>query len=613
MNPITVIGPAAAITRTLTLTAGGQAQFRFPFEPEIIAELKERIVNVSWNGTLRAWTVRTRAANIRAIAGFARDHGFGGIEAAADAQTQLFAEARESIAASRAADDVEFVPPATLGGILRPFQKAGVAYAVQQARGCLLADEMGLGKTVEAIATLETLQAFPAVIVCPASLKLNWQRELAAWLPHRTVQLIEGGSIPGPADVAIVNYELLAKKVDALRARQPQAVVFDEGHLLKSPKCQRARAAKKLRVGVPVRLLLTGTPVLNSPSELLCPLAILGRLDDLGGFWHFAERYCGGREVERAQRGTKVTRKVYDMSGASHLPELAGRLRATCMVRRRKRDVLAELPPKQMAMLPVDLSVSARTEYDLAQRDVLAWVAKRAGRDPEFRALIADLDEEQQIAAVLHRAQRAVDRAAQAEELVRIEALKQISARGKLDAAQEWIGNFLATGEKLVVFAWHQEILEALSQAFNGAPMITGQTPLARRQAIVDDFQRGRECGIGKVRTGIAGSNPAEFVRSRGVIGNSLKIAGEWHKNGQLVFLNLQAGGVGITLTAASHVLVLELPWTPALLDQAIDRCHRIGQRDAVTAWLMLGRRTIDTPIWQMLQKKRTTAEAATR
>lgn len=560
--------------RSLTLTQGGQAQLRFPYDEGVIEELKGRVDGIGWNGILRAWTVRVRAANIRAIVTFAREHGLAGIEAASVVQARLFQAARETIVASRAPDAV-FVPPASLRGVLRPFQRAGVAYAVA-ARRCLLADEMGLGKTVEAIATLESLAAFPAIVTCPAGLKLNWLREFAAWLPGRKAEIADGSSEigkGGPADVVIVSYDWMTDHVDELRALKPKAVVFDEGHLLKDATTARSKAARKLRVRVPVRLILTGTPVLNTPSELLNLLAILGRLPDLGGFWHFAKQYCGGKEVERIVQGGEK-RQGWDLTGASHLTELAGRLRATCMVRRRKRDVLPELPPRHLAMLPVE--IDTREEYDLAQKDVLAWVAKRAGKDPVFRAKIAGLDPDEQIAAILARAQDAVERAAAAEELVQIESLRQISARGKMAQAEEWIRNFMATGEKLVVFGWHKEVLAPLAKIF-GAPLIDGETPVAKRQAIVDEFQR---------------------------------------RNGKLVhpplFVNLQAGGVGLTLTAASNVLVLELPWTRALLDQAIDRVHRIGQTLPVTAWILMGRRTLDYSIWKLLEKKNRIAQAIT-
>lgn len=612
-------GPVA----TLTITAAGQAQFRFAYDEGLIAELKAGVgaggTSVCWNGTLRAWTVRVRPANIRAIVDFARAHGFAGVDGAQEAQRALFAEARETIAASRAGQAEFFVQPTSLRGVLRPFQRAGVAYLVKARRG-LLADEMGLGKTVEAIATLEALGAFPAVIVAPAGLVLNWEREFQAWAPHRTVEVVSGfaasneeeksnlpsGKRRNPrisesekmTDVVIVSYNVLASQLANLRKRKNQAVVFDEGHLLKTATTKRSVAARALRRGVDVRLLLTGTPVLNSVSELLNPLTILRRLDDLGGFWHFVKRYCDGKEVERPLRGSRApasgsedqktrsvpkTQRVWDISGNSNLTELAGRLRATCMVRRRKKDVLAELPPKHLAVCPVE--IDNRAEYDDAARDVLKWVARKAGRDPVFRASLEGLDETAQIERILVRAQEAVDRAAGAEELLKINALRQIAARGKIEMAREWIGNFRADSpcEKLVVFGWHSEVLHRLAEAFQ-APVIDGDTPLAKRQAIVDAFQ---------VRVKVASGSHSPLSPS-------------------LLFLNLQAGGVGLTLTAASHCLVLELPWTAALLDQAVDRLHRIGQQCAVTAWIMLARRTLDFPIWKLLQTKRQTADQAT-
>ena len=514
---------AAAAVRTLTITPGGQAQFRFPYDPTLAEELRAAVGRCSWNGNpaARAFTLKVGPANIRAIVGFAKAHGFVGIARAEAIQARLFERVKERMVASRSPHEAEFRAASTLGGTLRPFQLAGVKYAVQDAGGrCLIADEMGLGKTVEALATLETMDAFPAIIVCPASLLYNWERECAAWVPHRRLR-VESGELSegcrGAADILILSYNQLPKHLAALRALNPQGVVFDEGHLLKTATALRTRAAKKLRERVRVRLVLTGTPVLNRTSELLAPLSIIGRLDDLGGFEHFAKRYCGAVEKEVWQRGTTVKKKVLELGESTHVAELAGRLRAICMVRRRKADVLPELPPKQLTLLPVDLTDRARLEYDTAARDVLAWIAQRAGRDPVFRASIAGLDADAQIVAVLKHAQAAADRAGQAEELVRIESLKQIAARGKLEAAKEWIGNVLATGEKLLVFAWHTETIAALARMFPEAGVITGETPVKDRQRIVDGFQGKRA------------TQPPQ----------------------PLLLLNLQAGGVGLTLTAA--------------------------------------------------------------
>jgi SNF2 family DNA or RNA helicase len=259
------------------------------------------------------------------------------------------------------------------------------------------------------------------------------------------------------------------------------------------------------------------------------------------------------------------------MGGASNLSELNERMRATCYVRRNKADVLKELPAKQRADIVVE--IDNRREYQRAESDLINWLGDRAESDAEFLASIAHLSEAEQRDAKDERRESAEQRAAQAEQLVRIEALKQLSARGKMKAAIDWIESFLETGEKLVLFAHHVEIVEALAEKFS-APNITGSTPIERRQEYVDRFQNDPDC--------------------------------------KLIVLNIRAGGVGLTLTAASNVAFVELDWTPAAHDQAEDRTHRIGQSDNVTAWYLLGENTIDQEIAALISKKRAVVDAAT-
>ncbi|MDH3603284.1 MAG: SWF/SNF helicase family protein [Candidatus Tectomicrobia bacterium] len=171
------------------------------------------------------------------------------------------------------------------------------------------------------------------------------------------------------------------------------------------------------------------------------------------------------------------------------------------------------------------------------------------------------------------RAQEAEQRARRAETLVRLETLKQLSARGKIKAVKEWITTFLESEEKLLVFAHHQEIVDEIARQWQ-VPGITGRTPKRKRQAIVDQFQNDPER--------------------------------------RLLPLNIRAGGLGLTLTAASHVAFIELDWTPAAHNQAEDRCHRIGQRDHVTAWYLLAPDTIDDDIYAVLNHKREVVSALT-
>ncbi len=441
---------------------------------------------------------------------------------------------------------------AGLGGELKPFQRAGVSYLLAQRRA-FLADEQGLGKTIEALATLEADGAYPAVVVCPASLKLNWLRELERWLPHRSARALTGTGVRAGAgaggtgagaiaelpaalaDITIVNYDILAARLPQLRALGPRALVLDESHYCKNAAAKRTQAVQQLAVSVPregLVLALTGTPVMNRPAELISQLRILGRLGDFGSGAQFGRRFRGAD---------------------AHL-RLHWHLRARCFVRRLKADVLPQLPPKTRGVVPVELDNEA--EYRLAERDVVAWLQSQP---LDLRELGA------KVAAALR-----------AERLVRLNALKLLAARGKLHAALAWIHDFLSSGERLVVFAHHREIQRAVLERFPAAQHILGEDTHTARDASLRAFQ-----------------------------------APDGAAN-QLIVCSIEVAGQGITLTRSSNVAFLELDWTPAKHDQAEDRCHRIGQQDAVNASYLLAAGTIDETIATLLERKRAVIGAVT-
>jgi hypothetical protein len=451
---------------------------------------------------------------------------------------QLRAEAAEAAAAIRASRATEAEPiqevAAVLGGTLEPFQWAGVRY-VLEARRAFLADEQGLGKTVEALAALEADGAFPAVVVCPASLKLNWERETARWLPHRSVAVVEGRvTVPPRADILILNYELIATQREALALRRPRALVLDESHYVKNPQAKRTRAVRRLAEGMPrdaLRLALTGTPVLNHADELISQLRVLGRLEDFGSGARFRAQFRGPLTEER----------------------LHWHLRRRCFVRRRKSEVLPQLPDKRQVVVPVALD--NEREYKLAEDDVIAWLREQPLDLSELNA---------KIAATL-RAQR----------LAQLGTLQRLAARGKLHAALTWIHDFLASGEPLVVFARHVEVQEAVLERFPGALHLLGRDSTDAREATVRRFQEDADAP-------------------------------------QLIVCATRVAAQGITLTRASNVAFLELEWTPAMHDQAEDRCHRIGQHDAVTAWYLLAAGTIDETMARLIARKRGLVAAVT-
>ena len=450
---------------------------------------------------------------------------------------ELREEHAAAIAAIRSSRAISGEPlhdvAAVLGGELAPFQWAAVHYALD-ARRCFLADEQGLGKTVEALATLEADGAFPALVVCPAALKLNWERETLHWLPHRSVALIEGRmAVPPTADITILNYEIVAAHRESLGRLKPRALVVDESHYVKNPQAKRTQAVRKLAASVVdggLRLALSGTPVLNHAEELVSQLRVIGRLEDFGSGAQFARRFRGDQSEER----------------------LHWHLRRRCFVRRLKSEVLPQLPAKRQVVVPVALSNA--TEYRLAEEDVIAWLRSQP---LDLRELNA------KIAATL-RAQR----------LAQLGTLQRLAARGKLSAALSWIADFLASGEPLVVFARHVEVQEALIARFPDAAHLVGRDSAAAREAAVQAFQQpdGPQLLVGATRV----------------------------------------AGQGITLTRASNVAFLELEWTPAMHDQAEDRCHRIGQHDAVTAWYLLAADTIDETMAELIQRKRGVIAAVT-
>ena len=360
------------------------------------------------------------------------------------------ARAIEEVRHSRAHDAPALACEPRLGGELRPFQRAGVRYALE-ARRTFIADEQGLGKTVEALAALEEDDAYPAVVICPASLKLNWQRETARWLPHREVRVLSGTSaVLYDADITILNYEIVHAHSANLALKRLRAIVLDESHYVKNPRAKRTQAVRKLTGALShdaLRLALTGTPVMNHPEELIAQLRILGRLEDFGSGAKFARRFQGAGAEER----------------------IHWHLRRSCFVRRLKSEVLPQLPAKRQVTVPVALD--NEREYRMAEEDIIAWLREQPLELSELEA---------RVAATLR-----------AERLAQLNALRQLAARGKLAAALGWIHDFRESEEPLVVFTGSREVQQRVLQRFPDALHIVGEDDVARREDAVRRFQAG--------------------------------------------------------------------------------------------------------------------------
>lgn len=523
-------GEPRVYERKITTSTSGRLLFDFDYHPEIVANIKE-IPGRLWDAKKKLWSVPPVLAAVE----IADKYGFSmspSLRVALLTSAKREAELLEKSASVDADVDIS-----TLSGTLMPYQKAGVSYAHSVGR-CLIADQMGLGKTVEAIATLEMSNSFPAVIVCPASLKENWRREINKWLPHRKVNVVSGKTEILNADVNIVNYDILYKFVDAIQHLRINGLVLDESHYVKTSSSKRTKAAKDIASKVPKSgsvLLLSGTPVTNRPSELVSQLEIMGILGRFGGKWAFLKRYAGAHHNGFG----------WDTSGASNLAELNTKLRQTCYIRRTKDEVLKELPEKRRNVVHLEPSGKGYKEYVSAEDDLVLFL-----REHGYKAKDSG------------------------EHLARTQVLKKLAAWAKMDAVEEWIDSFLESCDrKLVVFAHNVDVVDHLAEKY-GNLRVSGRDSLEERQASVDAFQ----------------NDPVQRV----------------------IVLNLQAGGVGITLTSGSDVVFVQMGWTPAEHDQAEDRCHRIGQKNHVQAWYLLAARTIDEDIYDLVDSKRIVVDAVT-
>ena len=390
---------------------------------------------------------------------------------------------------------------------LRPYQIEGVEKLIGLAGrrgGAILADEPGLGKTITTAEFINRTKPKSVLIVCPASLRINWNLELDRWLNPDTL-----------CRVKILSYESVSRG-DA-GDDSCDLAVFDEAHYLKNPEAKRTKACLSLHAGI--RLFLTGTPVVNRPMDLFPILKSLGlkltRTD-------FGKRYCAGH---LRQISWKPRKFAWDFSGASHQDELNAVLRGHCMVRRTKDEVLAELPAKIRQIVELDIpgyreSASLR---DAVSRmfDGMASAAKNL---PELRKIAF-------------------------EELA---AARLDIARQKLPVVLDFLRDLLEEEEKVVVFAHHREIIGAIAAAVSGSVELKGGMTDSQKDAAVRAFQEGSaRLFVGQITaagTGITltAARTVVFAELDWVPGNVTQAEDRCHRIGQQLpvrVIHLVAGG----------------------------------------------------------------------
>lgn len=534
----------------------------FRYDPVMVRSVKQ-IEGITWDAKSKAW--RAPLTSLDTAIKWATTFRQNVPEEVTVLADKMRTELNVLLDASRSTDAEVHIP--TLNGKLLGYQRAGVAYA-SHARRVFIADEMGLGKTIQAMATLESLHllsetedtapCYPAVVVCPSSLVLNWKKEYNRFFPERIVEVVKDRkTIPmfGTYDVVVVGYPNITAWEKQLCNHN--SYVFDESHYCKSPDAQRTKSAKKMTKSnkSAVVLCLTGTPVTNRPAEYAPQLDILGQLDKFGGLWGFYRRYCGAHKDKWGQ---------WHLEGHSNLEELNEKLRSICYIRRTKDQVMSDLPPVVHAPITVEGSPAVMKEYAKAEADIVAYLIERA------KQIAKELGLPIGAAAVSARLKAEAN-----EHLVKMSVLRKIAARAKMPVVEEWIKERVDQGRKVVVAAHHRDIVDEITNRFGGLKIQGGMD--------VNDVEDAKH----KFQTLPCDQAP-------------------------VIVLSIQAAKTGHTLTASQEVLFVELPWTPADVDQTYSRCHRLGQLGSVTSTYMMTSGTIDEDIYALVEQKRKIVNVAT-
>lgn len=338
---------------------------------------------------------------------------------------------------------------------LRPYQREGVDFLVDKKRA-FLGDGMGLGKTLQALLALERLGAWPAVVVCPASVKLSWKAELLKWMPWRSVQVLQAGKdLVEDADVLVLNPELLFSLIDQLLLIEPAAVVMDEAHVFKNPKAQRTQLVGDLVEGVPIRFALSGTPIPNRRPDLIQQLRLLGQLEEVLGIYrgvlpHYWSPDAGPLRHEHAMRALETLPRR----------EIHKRLRETCFLRRTKETVYEELPAFHRTRR--DVALEGAEGYRREEESFVDWVRRIQRQHPDGWGAEVRLQGRAQLGR-----------------------LRREAALAKIPAVVEWAQGL--DGERAVYFAHHKQVVAELAKALPGRQaVITGEVPTQIRQMLID-------------------------------------------------------------------------------------------------------------------------------
>ena len=422
-------------------------------------------------------------------------------------------------------------------GEMYPFQKLGVQFFIDSNGRALLADEPGEGKSLQTLAFIVHENYKRVLVIAPASVKFVWEAESRKWTNLRTFVMDSKTDItliPNETELIIINYDILKKFFNELMKYKWDALVADESHYLKAQSSLRSKIVRQLSRNIPHILLLTGTPILSRPIEMF---NLLNMLDPKtwNNWYSFAVRYAGGKQGYWG----------FEARGATNLEELKQKI-SKYFLRRKKEDVLAQLPPKNRIDIPIELPKEERKQYELVEENLVKYL-KEYRKDKTENDIVKSL---------------------RGEKLVKLNLLREINSMGKVSVVKELIQDIIDAGEKVIVFSCFNSPLIELNEMFEEeSVLLLGSTPIEERQELVRKFQED--------------------------------------SNIKIFFGGIKSAGTGVTLTKATNVIFIDRSWVPADHAQAEDRMHRPGQvAQSVNIYQITSKDSIDGFMSKLLSHK---------
>ncbi len=424
--------------------------FRFKYDKSIIGTIKALFEDRRYDHVNRTWSAPNTPQNRAYISHMQNDYGFVEDQEVVYDFEEL---KRIRITTNSFTDEVRRIInkiPFKLKP--RDYQVDGVASMLNVSR-CLNGDQMGLGKTGQVIVAAEVAQLYPILIVTPSSVKYNWKKEWDKWIDGKDISIIDKKEVNFNSDIVIINYDIVKKHYDKIKKIKWDCIVLDESQYVKNSKSQRSKAVRNLARKIDYVFLLSGTAIMNKPSELMHQLKILKVFEtEFGGWKNFIYRYCDAHH----------TNFGLDISGASNTFELNKRMRETCYVRRETKDIMSELPEVSQQFFEVPFTKIK--DYKYASTDIVEYIRK-------------------------HKGDEKAEAAENAPYLVMANELKQITVAGKITGIKQWIKDFIeSTDEKLLVFGRHTQPLEELSTLFK-SDLIYGGTSAKNKLRLIESFQ----------------------------------------------------------------------------------------------------------------------------